>query len=381
MNPLFKIFTLSRKIAKSLLKDQIPESLNNSDIFNETDKIHILKNLTDPSLIKERINLANTIDKNEDWKPLKNKITNRKVNFLPYYSVAATLVVLLGIRFYFKNNFNEEIPTSKTIVNNIKIGSDKAILTLEDGTQIALQKNSELQRDNLNCNGEKLIYSKSDKTGYNYLTVPRGGQFYLQLTDNTKIWLNSETKIKYPINFIDGQLRTVELVYGEAYFDVSPSTKHKGSLFKVMNKNQEIKVLGTEFNVKAYTDDFSLYTTLVEGKVELNINNKKQALIPNQQLIYNLSTNAVSLAYVDVYNEISWKDGVFSFENKSLKEIMKVLSRWYDIQVVFVNKEIENDEFVGVLSKNQNIEEILMVIKNFGVIKNYQINDKTIVLK
>src|SRR5690606_40703343 len=123
-----------------------------------------------------------------------------------------------------------------------------------------LEKGDSIQTHNAISNGEEIIYNNntSRQLVYNYLTIPRGGQFQLTLSDGTRVWLNSETQIKYPVSFTDGESRQVELVYGEAYFEVSHSTEHKGSDFIVYNQNQEVQVLGTEFNIKAYKDDSNI---------------------------------------------------------------------------------------------------------------------------
>lgn len=304
------------------------------------------------------------------------------------YAAAAILVGFLTTTYIFRDKLLiPEVDKKPTIVNAHVIlpGTDKATLTLEDGSQIVLEKGTSIQTQNASSNGEKIIYEaekqKTNEIAYNYLTIPRGGQFFIKLSDGTQVWLNSESKLKYPVNFMEGETRKVELVYGEAYFDVSPSSQHKGSKFKVSNNIQEVEVIGTAFNIKAYKDEGHIYTTLVEGKVEVSIQNKKQGLIPNQQLNLNINTNVSTIKEVDVFNEISWKDGVFSFEEKSLKDIMMVLSRWYDIEVLFKNKSIENEEFIGILRKSQNIEEILTGIKNFGIIKNYTIEGKKVILE
>ena len=213
------------------------------------------------------------------------------------------------------------------------------------------------------------------------MTIPRGGQFTVQLSDGTKVWLNSETKIKYPISFVDGNTRRVELIYGEAYFDVSSSTDHKGSKFMVLNKSQEIEVLGTEFNVKAYRDEDFVYTTLVEGSVHVNLDNTTQELLPNQKLSLDVNSSTMIVSNVDVFNEISWKDGIFSFEEESLQNIMKVLSRWYDVQVTFENNDLKNEEFIGLLRKDQSLNKIIKTIKDFGIIKSYEFNGKQLILR
>jgi transmembrane sensor len=250
---------------------------------------------------------------------------------------------------------------------------------------MTLEKGKSIQTPNAISNGEEITYDSdnidAEEVVYNYLTIPRGGQFQVVLEDGTEVWLNSESKLKYPVRFKEGETRKVELIYGEAYFVVSPSTNHQGAKFKVFNNAQEVEVIGTQFNIKAYKDENSIRTTLVEGKVNVSIENRKQSLVPNQQLILNTISNTTSIQDVDVYNEIAWKDGVFSFDEKSLEEIMTVLSRWYDIEVVFKTKSIEKLEFVGILRKNQSIEAILNSIKNFGGIKNYTIIGKKIILE
>jgi len=306
------------------------------------------------------------------------------------YAAAAAIFGILTTTYFFKDElFNTSKETTPTIVNtevvDIEPGTNKAILTLENGSQITLEKGKSIQTPNAISNGEEITYDSdnidAEEVVYNYLTIPRGGQFQVVLEDGTEVWLNSESKLKYPVRFKEGETRKVELIYGEAYFVVSPSTNHQGAKFKVFNNAQEVEVIGTQFNIKAYKDENSISTTLVEGKVNVSIENRKQSLVPNQQLILNTISNTTSIQDVDVYNEIAWKDGVFSFDEKSLEEIMTVLSRWYDIEVVFKTKSIEKLEFVGILRKNQSIEAILNSIKNFGGIKNYTIIGKKIILE
>ena len=162
---------------------------------------------------------------------------------------------------------------------------------------------------------------------------------------------------------------------------MSPSSEHKGAKFKVLNKNQEVEVLGTEFNIKAYKDEDKIYTTLVEGKVTVSGFNSKKYMVPNQQTIINLKNGAMTINPIDAYNEVLWTKGIFSFKSKNLKEIMTVMSRWYDVQVVFQNAELEKVKFNGVLSKNDNIKEILTIIKKTNFINDYEIKDQKIIIK
>ena len=271
--------------------------------------------------------------------------------------------------------------------NNIEPGTDKATLTLEDGTEVVLEKGQEYLAENLVSNGEEIIYDEktssiaNQEIAYNYLTIPRGGQYFIKLADGTKVWLNSESQLKYPTQFVEGQSREVELIYGEAYFDVSPSTEHHGADFKVLHSKQEIQVLGTEFNVSAYKDESEIQTTLVEGKVSVNNFGAPQLLFPDQQAIVNVLDKNVVVKDVDAKSIVSWKNGIFDFKDKSLKDIMRVLIRWYDMNVVFENTGLQQKRFNGRINKHYTIEAILLTLKNASVIDTYEINNKTILLK
>ena len=312
-----------------------------------------------------------------------------KIRYINFYKYAAAVILIVGLGYMFTNNLsNKSSNDTPTIVNTIiEPGTDKAILTLEDGTELTLEKGQNFKTQNANSNGEAIVYEstkiKSKEIQYNYLTIPRGGQYRIVLSDKTEVWLNSDTKLKYPVTFIKGKPRFVELVYGEAYFNVSPSSDNEGAVFQVNNQSQVIEVLGTEFNLKAYNNDDNVFTTLVEGKIAINFNNSEKVdLLPNQQVEWNPNTNTLSVKKdVNVYNEISWKYGVFNFNGKPLKEIMKTISRWYDVEILFLDKKIEETEFVGVIRKNRNLEDILINIKNFGVIKDYEKKEKTVILK
>ncbi|SHJ87481.1 FecR family protein [Pseudozobellia thermophila] len=305
------------------------------------------------------------------------------------YAAAAVVIGVFACAYFYQFNSPaepiEEKPVELTLKNTIEPGTDKAILTLEDGSMVALDKTNPYDAPHAKSNGEQIVYknvgAKPSKIEYNYLTIPRGGQFYIKLSDGTEVWLNSESRLKYPVSFRENETREVELVYGEAYFDVSPSTEHKGSKFKVLNKNQEIEVLGTEFNIKAYRDEAHIYTTLVEGSVTVGSGGQVQKLAPAQQSKLDIGSNTFNVYKVNVYNETSWKNGIFSFRDKPLKDIMKVISRWYDVDVVFENKELEAVTFKGVLGKNQDLQEILSAIKTLSIIENYEINEKKIILK
>jgi len=326
---------------------------------------------------------------------LQNAIQSEEtpiISIQPFYTktafkltvMAASLLLLISISLIINKTNPLKIETPQVAHKEILIGSDKATLTLEDGSVIALEKGKSYTKGNASSNGEKLVYNSNGKSAAianNLLTIPRGGQFFVQLADSTKVWLNSESQLKYPVAFVDGETRQVELVYGEAYFEVSPSTKHKGSRFKVKTQEQNVEVIGTEFNIKAYRDEPAIYTTLVEGVVAVSNAAKKQILTPSQQSKITEYNGNISVSEVDVYNEISWRKGLFVFKGMPLKDIARVLSRWYDVDIVFADPALGNVKFNGVLNKNQKLEDILTTIKNINFINAYEKKDNKIIIK
>ncbi|KRD61742.1 hypothetical protein ASE40_09460 [Flavobacterium sp. Root935] len=333
--------------------------------------------------LKMRTRLQNALQSEE----------NKIIPLQPFYTkttfklmaMAASLLLLISISLFISKTNPLKIETPAVAHKEILIGSDKATLTLEDGSVIALEKGKSYTQGNASSNGEKLIYNSKDAKpaaiANNYLTIPRGGQFFVQLADSTKVWLNSESQLKYPVAFVDGETRQVELVYGEAYFEVSPSTKHKGSRFKVKTQSQNVEVIGTEFNIKAYKDETTIYTTLVKGIVAVSNASKKQILAPNEQSRITDYNGNIAVSDVDVYNEISWRKGLFVFKGMPLKDIARVLSRWYDADIVFADPALGNVKFNGVLNKNQKLEDILTTIKNINFINAYEKKDNKIIIK
>lgn len=324
------------------------------------------------------------IDVAKGWEEL-----TKKISYIPKktaywkYAAAAAVIFLVTMPFVFNK---DNVKTAEPIIvkNTIKIGIDKATLTLEDGSNITLEKGQNYHVANAKSNGKTLIYNPKSKSNleiaYNYLTIPRGGQFQVILEDGTQVWLNSDSKIKYPKTFINGATREIELLYGEAYFEVSPSSKHNGDSFKVISSQQEVEVLGTVFNLRAYEDETYIYTTLIEGKVVVKNGLTTEILKPNEQIALNVQNSTISMAIVDVYNVASWRNGIFSFKEKPLEEIMKTLSRWYDVDIIFENPVFQKMKFNGVLNKNQNIETILSIIKSTNNI-NYEVNNDRVIIK
>jgi ferric-dicitrate binding protein FerR (iron transport regulator) len=197
--------------------------------------------------------------------------------------------------------------------------------------------------------------------------VPRGGEFNLVLSDGTRVFVNSMSKLEFPVNFT-GNKREISLE-GEAYFEVA---KDKTRPFIVKIKGVQVEVLGTTFNIKAYPEDHQSFTTLVEGKVKLcsgNQSDNDYFLMPDQQAVYDPSSKGVVINKVDAGKIVQWTTGRYYFSDQPLDEIMKTLSRWYDFNYKFEDQAIKNVKFEGGLNKYGSIYPILDIINETGKVK------------
>jgi hypothetical protein len=339
-----------------LLKDT-----KNSAVFNQFVRTEYLTTLC---MGEYNLNKAKELINDK----VKKSEKKRKAIFFRKIAIAASVLLIAGLSvFQLTDKKNSTVVENNSI---IEIGTNKAILTLENGNQVALGEGENYKTDVAISNGEELVYASHNKNTssnedvlFNYLTIPKGGQFFVQLADGTKIWLNSDSKLKYPTKFVEGKTRKVELVYGEAYLQVSPSTEHKGAIFNILTKTQEVNVIGTEFNIKAYNDDDVISTTLVEGKILVQNGDTKKILKPNQQSKISKDSSFIAVKEIDATHEISWVNGMFAFNEESLGEMMKVLSRWYNVEVIFESAERKDFVFTGVLERTKSFVDILELIE------------------
>ena len=204
--------------------------------------------------------------------------------------------------------------------------------------------------------------------------VPKGGEFELVLADGTRVWMNSETELKFPRVFT-GDKRQVELVSGEAYFDVR---KDKTKPFIVRNKDLDLTVLGTQFNIQNYSDEHEIITTLVEGAVQLS--SDKTILHPGEQATYNKATRETQVETVDTELFTAWREGRLIFKSTRLETVLKQLSRWYDVKFVYEEERLKDLIFSGKMKKYDNGNVILGILKATGKIDFIQ-QDSTIHVK
>ncbi|MFA4870062.1 MAG: FecR domain-containing protein [Pedobacter sp.] len=311
--------------------------------------------------------------KREIWAKISSErpVQVKKRLLVPAIAAAAVLVLTVGIALFVNQKYHEtEVEVETLKVNNVEPGGNKAFLILADGRKISLTdvENGNLAeqsgiRINKTADGQ-LVYevaAATSKNGtsaeavYNTIETPLGGQYQVKLNDGTKVWLNAGSKLRYPVLFA-GNERKVELI-GEGYFEV---THDQRKPFKVISAEQTVVVLGTRFNVNNYQDEAVVKTTLLEGSVRVTANQLTKLLKPGEQA--SQSGKEIKVRTVDVEQVMAWHKGDFAFEGVALKSIMRQISRWYDVDVVYQG-EIADVEFGGSISRSKNITEVLKVLE------------------
>ncbi|MDP9082083.1 MAG: FecR domain-containing protein [Bacteroidota bacterium] len=301
-------------------------------------------------------------------------------------AVAACFIGVISIGILYltqKNNSNlaANHRKSKTFSNDINAGGQKATLTLANGTKILLDdaKNGTLSNQGstkvIKTTG-KLAYNANNSdliaNVFNEVSTPRGGHYQVVLPDGSQVWLNAASSIRFPTAFT-GKERKVEIT-GEAYFEVA---KNKTLPFIVKVNSSEVRVFGTHFNVMAYTDEAAVKTTLLEGSVQFSNGSSSCMLKPGEQSELNRSGQVKVVSGVDVDNVIAWKNNVFEFENADIEVVMRQLSRWYDVDVVY-NKKV-NDHFFAEIPTTAKLSEVLRALELTGKV-NFDIQGRKIII-
>lgn len=329
--------------------------------------------LINQAMMRSLINIQQKIDSSQTPE-VANKVLRPQHKFR-WVAVAATILLftVIGIYFYsYKNTAKQQVAQNHVFKNNIQPGCNKAILTLGNGKKIVLDdvKNGQLAVEGnvvitKDVDGH-IIYNATNQTSkamataaiaYNTITTPKGGQYQVRLPDRSSVWLDAASSISFPSTFT-GDKRQVQLA-GEAYFEVAKD-RAKPFLVNVEDK-QQIEVLGTHFNVQAYPDDRDIKTTLLEGSVKLLYKNKQAILKPGQTAVNNTDQSLI-IKPADIYEVMAWKNNMFVFNNENIKSIMKRLSRWYDVDVVFEGN-VEKVNFFGNYSRSKSLVNLLKDIE------------------
>lgn len=297
-------------------------------------------------------------------------------------AVASCLLACLGTALFFYVNTKDKGTVHIAGVKEKPIvpGGNKAILTLANGSQISLNDAGDgilAKQSGIRISKTKdgqLVYQISENITpasdaaieYNSIETPKGGQYQIDLPDGTKVWLNAVSRLTFPLSFSKSNERRVELK-GEAYFEVAKDLQKP---FIVQNDKQAVEVLGTHFNVNAYTDEPIIKTTLLEGSVKVRnhgtANGKGWILTPGQQAQLN-SIGSLAVVKVDPQVEVAWKNGQFSFENEPIENIMRQISRWYDVEIVYKDN-VAGKTVWGSITRYSSVSKVLSVVERTGKI-------------
>lgn len=307
------------------------------------------------------------------------------------FSIAATILITLsaGIFFLLQRTPGLKFEEDHLITQDVAPGSNKAVLTLGNGRKVIL---NDVRVGTLakqagitisKATDGRLVYHVSAAVGsdraemkmeYNTVATPRGGQYQVNLPDGTMVWLNSASSLKFPTEFKFQDKRKVELT-GEAYFEVAHD---KSQPFIVKTNKQEVEVLGTHFNINSYDDEPDTKTTLLEGSILVSrlssVGKEKVILKPGQQAILSKNIRVVN---ADPGGAIAWKNGFFHFKDADLYVVLRQLSRWYDVEVVY-QVERTSDEFVGDIPRTVTLATALKILNLGGV--HYKVDGKKIIV-
>ena len=311
------------------------------------------------------------------------KKPNRVMKMVRY---AAILILPLAVVAYVLLSTSKPTEPITVVRNQIeeKLSAPvrkQPVLVLNDGSvlQLAREEGKREVTSNATSDGNELVYSKNDSpenrvtVEYHTVMVPKGGEYHVVLADGTKVWFNEETELKYPVVFV-GEKREVYLKSGEVYLEVARDEKCP---FIVHTGNGDIRVLGTQFNVKYLTDQ-KVATTLVKGGVQVKKGNVEVILQPNQQAVVGEVVSKIPVMDVeDVEEIICWKDNMFLFRDVELEQIMDKLAEWYGFTVFYETPETKSEKFFVRIDKYAEVNGILEVMSEVSNVK-FKISGKTV---
>lgn len=350
--------------AQKELEAFLEEGKENRDLFNHYRRLYANG---------RSVGLLNQMNEDKAWSKIqsslkKPKVKTRKLHLWLPYAAAVAIFAIVGTLLIQQNRSEIDFSKEYDFEKLAHQGDQSAIITLADGSHVKLDKDKEQQisekdgtqiskdsKNNITYSAESV---NETKLLYNTINIPRGGEYSLTLSDGTKVWLNADTKLRYPVKFSKNK-RDVYLT-GEAYFEVA---HNKQAPFVVHSHDASVKVLGTSFNVSAYDDQEFIATTLVEGSVQINNLGNEKLLEPGYQSTVFRGRNEIEIKEVDTHLYTSWVDGVYEFENMELEYIMTQLGRWYDVKFFFTEDKFKKIKFTGAFEKENSFEYALNLIE------------------
>lgn len=282
------------------------------------------------------------------------------------YAAGVALLLSLSVWFGLHKTVVEETVVQMAV---IEPGKTQALLVLDSGQEIVLQDRDTFvvtASSNINIQMGQVAYTTKkeiQEVEYNTIVVPRGGIYSLILSDGTKVFLNSESELRYPVRFIEGN-REVDLK-GEAFFEVTPDSLRP---FIVKTGELQTRVLGTSFNVLAYTDEPAIQTTLFTGRVEVSVANTmlKEMLVPGMQASWKVGSGDISVKNVNMDIQSLWRDGIIMLDDDELESVMRMLSRWYNVTYEWKGDRSVKHTFTGKINRNEDLASVLSTLTLLG---------------
>ena len=303
-----------------------------------------------------------------EWGAFSRQIKPVNRNWIWWCSAAACVVMaVVGVW-----KFKVQEPQPQVVAQQeIPVARRCAELILADGKAVALDKKELQIRDQSgalirNDAEQRLIYTAADgaasgPVANNTLKVPAGADYFVQLEDGSRVWVNCESELEFPVRFDEKERRVI--LRGEAYFEVN---KAEAWPFIVVTDRMEVRVTGTSFNVKAYVSEKMMHATLVSGRVEVSREGQRQILKPSEQYCLDTETGKSDVVKVETEVFTGWKDGVFVFRNSLLEDVVNSLARWYRMEVFYARPSARKLRFSGNLDRYENIDQLLEVINANG---------------
>lgn len=348
----------------------------------------LLKRLGNPDYIADRLNRRMFVDSSRPKADMANRLKKeRPRSYGMIISVAAAIAVIFAFATVYMMTTNQNFDhlqgeMAETIVEPVNLesihhGTTQAKLTSSVGASKMLTAADTVVIQHLISDKVADGSSASAEVAELCLDVPRGGEFKVILEDSTEVWLNSESTLRYPEVF-GAEERRVEIT-GEAYFSVK---RDKSRPFIVESKGQAVRVYGTTFNIRSYNDDEITYTTLETGSIALSKTDEAGGeifLSPGHQALFDRNAKTVDMKVVDPAVITCWRNGQFVFEEQPLKNIMKDLSRWYNIEYEFKDPDIENIVFMGSIPRYKDFASAIAIIQKSGGL-NFEYNGQKVMI-
>ena len=380
MDAIEKSLRLALLIRKHLDQTLTAEEAVEMESLRREDPDHDrwFDNLTEPDELVTGLNEIESVNVDRGWERLQAAMkaheqpsTTRTIpNRWKLAAILTGAMLITGILLWQLAGNGKSAPSpAEQLTTLIKPGQDKAYLVLADGREILLDSagnGSLIIQGNMQVvkQGDVLSYKKADQQAspvYNTIRTPKGGQFKIELSDGSRVWLNAASSLRFPTNFA-GTHRIVQLT-GEAYFEVKSNPKRP---FTVEVGSLKVNATGTRFNINAYTDEAGILTSLAEGMVEVKSDLSVRTLKPEQEVLASANGTISPVRTADLETRLAWTNGKFVFNGADVPSIMRQICRWYDVEVSY-SGPIKGETFTGMVSRQSDISRVLRIMEAGGI--------------